>query len=78
MSLSVQEHLDTDSPYNTRKNKGIPPGPICNMGVQALYATLEPNDTDYQYFVYDKEKGAHRFAVTQSEHLKNVAELMGG
>ncbi len=72
------EHLDADSPYNTRKNKGIPPGPICNMGVQALYATLEPNDTDYQYFVYDKEKGAHRFAVTQSEHLKNVAELMGG
>lgn len=72
------EHLNTDSPYNTRKNMGIPPGPICNMGVQALYATLEPNDTNYKYFVYDKEKGAHRFAVTQSEHLNNVAELMGG
>ena len=71
------EHLNTDSPYNTRKNKGIPPGPICNMGVQALYAALEPNETNYQYFVYDKEKYAHRFAVTEREHQQNVAELMG-
>lgn len=71
------EHLSFDSPYNTRLNKGIPPGPICNMGVQALYAALEPNETNYQYFVYDKEKFSHRFAVTESEHNKNVAELMG-
>jgi len=71
------EHLNVDSPYNTRKNQGIPPGPICNMGVQALYAALEPNETSYNYFVYDKSKSAHRFAVTESEHNKNVAELMG-
>ena len=71
------EHLNTDSPYNTRKNKGIPPGPICNMGVQALYAALEPNDTNYHYFVYDRNKYAHRFAVTEREHLNNVNELMG-
>ena len=71
------EHLAVDSPYNTRKYQGIPPGPICNMGVHALYAALEPNDTNYHYFVFDSKKGAHRFAVTQSEHLKNVAELMG-
>lgn len=71
------EHLATDSPYNTRKNQGIPPGPICNMGVQALYAVLEPTDTQYQYFVYDKNASAHRFAITESEHEKNVAELMG-
>ena len=71
------EHLNVDSPYNTRKNKGIPPGPICNMGVQALYAALEPNDTNYNYFVYDRNNSAHRFAVTESEHNQNVAELMG-
>lgn len=70
-------HLATDSPYNTRKSKGIPPGPICNMGVQALYAALEPNETNYHYFVYDKNKRAHRFAVTEREHLENVKELMG-
>lgn len=71
------EHLGFDSPYNTRKNQGIPPGPICNMGVHSLYAALEPNDTNFHYFVYDKEKSAHRFAVTEREHLQNVAELMG-
>ncbi|MBR4016458.1 MAG: endolytic transglycosylase MltG [Oscillospiraceae bacterium] len=71
-------HLNVDSPYNTRKNQGIPPGPICNMGVQALYATLEPNETRYHYFVYDSKAGAHRFAVTQSEHFNNVNELAGG
>ncbi len=71
------EHLNVDSPYNTRKNKGIPPGPICNMGVQSLYAALEPNNTNYNYFVYDEGKSAHRFAVTESEHNRNVAELMG-
>ena len=68
-------HLEVDSPYNTRKYKGIPPGPICNMGVQALYATLEPNETGYHYFVYDTEKGAHRFAATYNEHLNNLKEL---
>lgn len=71
------EHLAVDSPYNTRKNQGIPPGPICNTGVHALYAALEPNDTDYKYFVYDKNASAHRFALTESEHNQNVAELMG-
>lgn len=69
------EHLDVDSPYNTRKYKGIPPGPICNMGVHALYAALEPNDTNYHYFVYDPAQSAHRFAVTYSEHIKNVNEV---
>lgn len=71
------EHLAVDSPYNTRKNQGIPPGPICNMGVYALYAALEPNQTNYHYFVYDTAASAHRFAVTEREHLNNVNELMG-
>lgn len=69
------EHLEFDSPYNTRKNTGIPPGPICNMGVHALYAALEPNESNNHYFVYDPKRGSHRFAVTYSEHLKNIAEV---
>lgn len=69
------EHLEVDSPYNTRKNTGIPPGPICNMGVHALYAALEPNESNHHYFVYDPKRGSHRFAVTYSEHLKNIAEV---
>ena len=71
----TQKHLDTDSPYNTRKNGGIPPSAICNMGVHALYAALEPNDTDYYYFVYDSKKHAHRFAKTEAEHINNLKEL---
>ncbi len=71
----TQKHLDFDSPYNTRKNGGIPPSPICNMGVHALYAALEPNDTGYYYFVFDSAKGAHRFAKTEAEHIKNLKEL---
>lgn len=71
----TQKHLDFDSPYNTRKNRGIPPSPICNMGVHALYAALEPNDTGYYYFVFDTEKNAHRFAKTEAEHIKNLKEL---
>ena len=73
----TQSHLDVDSPYNTRKNKGFPPGPICNMDVHSLYAALEPNDTDYYFFVYDQEAGEHRFAATYAEHLANIAELEG-
>ena len=45
------------------------------MGVHALYAALEPNDTGYYYFVYDSAKNAHRFAKTEAEHNKNLKEL---
>lgn len=71
----TQKHLDFDSPYNTRKHGGIPPSPICNMGVHALYAALEPNDTGYYYFVFDSAKGTHRFAKTEAEHINNLKEL---
>ena len=79
----TKEHLEFDSPYNTRVSKGIPPGPICNMGSQALYAALEPyvakgdapSFENMHYFVFDPEKGEHRFAETLEEHNKNLEEL---
>lgn len=67
--------LDTDSPYNTRNHQGLPPGPICNPGVYALYAALDPNDTGYHYFVYDKELQEHRFSETYNGHLALLEEL---
>ena len=69
------EDLEFDSPYNTRKNRGIPPGPICNPGAYSLYAALDPNDTDYHYFIYDADNNKHLFSATYNEHLQKAEEL---
>jgi len=69
------EDLESDSPYNTRKAIGIPPGPICNPGAYALYAALDPNDSNYHYFIYDKENNEHLFSETYEEHLRKAEEL---
>ena len=70
-----QSDIDSDSPYNTRKAQGIPPGPICNPGAYSLYAALDPNDTDFHYFVYDSANSQHLFSKTYDEHLQKVNEL---
>ena len=67
--------LNSSSPYNTRKNRGLPPGPICNPGTYAFYAALDPNDTNYMYFVYDSAAKEHLFSTTYDEHLKKVQQL---
>lgn len=69
------EDLENDSPYNTRKAIGIPPGPICNPGAYALYAALDPNDNNYHFFIYDKENNEHQFSETYEEHLRKAEEL---
>ncbi len=71
----TQSDLDVDSPYNTRNNKGLPPGAICNPGTDSLYAVLDPNDSGYYYFVYDAKAGCHRFSKTYSEHLAWIKKL---
>ena len=63
--------MSFSSPYNTYRNAGLPPGPICNPGRSALEAAMHPAQTDYYYFVADAQ-GHHRFARTMEEHNKNV------
>lgn len=63
--------LEIDSPFNTYKYTGLPPGPINNPGKQAIVAALYPDENDYYFFVADGT-GGHAFAETYSEHQQNV------
>ena len=65
--------LKINSPYNTYKYRGLPPGPINNPGANAILAALYPEKNNYLYFVADG-KGGHKFGKSYSDHLKNVAQ----
>jgi len=62
--------LKIESPYNTYLHQGLPPGPICNPGLDSIKAALEPAEEDYLYFVLG-EDGNHHFSKNYQEHLKN-------
>jgi len=70
--LSGEDLETTESPYNTYKNDGLPPGPIANPGFASIQAVLFPNDTPYMYFVAKCDTGEHAFAVTPDEQAANV------
>ncbi len=59
-----------DSPYNTYKNTGLPPGPIGNPGIEAMGAVINPEESDYLFFL-SKEDGETVFSKTYEEHIKN-------
>lgn len=65
-----ESDLEIESPYNTYLYKGLPPGPICNPGIDSIIAALEPANEDYLYFVLG-DNGRHIFSKTYEEHLKN-------
>ena len=62
---------EVDSPYNTYKIEGLPPGPICNPGYTALYAATHPEDHNYYYYVAMPD-GTHLFANSYEEHQQNI------
>ncbi len=66
-----------ETPYNTYKYKGLPPGPIANPGLNAIKYALYPSTTNYFYFVTDNS-GHTLFATTDSEHQRNIAKVRAG
>jgi UPF0755 protein len=66
----TKEDLERFTPYNTYIIRGLPPGPICNPGKEAIKAALYPAETQYLYFV-SKNDGSHHFSATLKEH--NIA-----
>lgn len=71
--LTVSE-LDIDSPYNTRKYKGLPPTPIAAPGRAALEAALNPADGDWLYYVLASADGSHFFTPSYEDFLDQVAK----
>ncbi|MEA4895052.1 MAG: endolytic transglycosylase MltG [Oscillospiraceae bacterium] len=69
----TQEDLDIDSPYNTRKNTGLPPTPIANPGFPSITAALKPATTNYLYYALDTATKTHKFFKTASEFNAFVA-----
>ncbi len=72
-----QSDLQSESPYNTYRHTGLPPGPICNPGVAAMKAAMSPTKTDYLYFVADAG-GRSRFSATLAGHTANVQSYRKG
>jgi UPF0755 protein len=68
-----EKDLLIDSPYNTYKVEGLPPGPIASPSIASITAALYPEESDYLFYVTKKDGSqSHLFAKTYEEHLKNI------
>lgn len=72
-----REDLRSQQPYNTYVHKGLPPGPICNPGLESLKAVLYPAETDYLYFV-SRNDGTHLFSTSLGDHNRAVQRYQKG
>lgn len=67
--------LKVESPYNTYLNKGLPPGPIASPSLPSIQAALQPEASDYLFYVTKKDGSSeHLFAKTYKEHQQNIAK----
>lgn len=69
------EDLKVDSPYNTYTNRGLPPTPIGNPGIDAIKAALEPTKSDYVFYITDND-GVFHYAKTYDEHKVNIEKYL--
>jgi len=68
-----RKHFAINDPYNSYLKRGLPPGPIANPGLASIHAALNPEVTDYLYFVGKNDgTGAHDFSKTLREHNNKV------
>jgi UPF0755 protein len=74
----TRDDLQADSPYNTYRRPGLPPGPIASPGIPAIHAAVSPAAVDYLYFVATGEDRRHRFSTTLSDHNEAVARYRQG
>ncbi len=70
------KELEIQSPYNTYRNAGLPPGPICNPGKDALDAALNPADNNYYFYLHDEEGNIY-YARNSEEHILNRWKAYG-
>ena len=66
-----KKDLSIDSPYNTYKYSGLPPGPIASPGLDSIRAAMDPDHSDFLYFV-SRKNGSHQFSTNYEDHLKAV------
>jgi UPF0755 protein len=73
--ITADDIRNIDSPYNTYKNKGLPPFPIDNPGLEAIEATLNPAETDCLCYLHDNSRQIH-CAKTLEEHQANIDQYL--
>lgn len=73
--ITREDYKSVRSAYNTYLNKGLPPGPIASPGIDSIRAALEPEETEYLYYIHDSEGKVH-FAKTAEEHNQNVRDFL--
>lgn len=74
IDVVFNRHLEVDSPYNTYKYSGLPIGPIASPGIECIKAALLPSDTDYLYYILQKD-GTHYFTDSYDDFLAKKEEL---
>jgi UPF0755 protein len=70
----LYKDLEVESPYNTYKYHGLPPGPICNPGEPSIRAALWPRESEYYYYVA-RSDGSHVFSRTDMEHVRAKQQI---
>lgn len=74
-AITKQDYLDLNSPFNSYKNKGYPPAPICNPGLKSIQAALAPEPNfDNLYFFHDRNQTIH-FSKTYDEQMRAISEF---